>query len=282
MVEFCPDFISLILNMKKIASLVLVTLFILTGCGLFTNFESEESTSTETTASIETAVSIDDFNVKNNFNGDYSDTLDYYLTCEVYNTKTDETVASITSDGGAFENCGKTITHENKMFFEMLPTGLGGYYLFGPGFTVTYYFDLETGEITSLGTGILTYVDNDNGTYALQRVGVDTSNKYIQVIDLDTLEKTVYPKVDEKYGQFGSPLLDDDGKTIVYGAAIGDPNNEKMSVIVATPDESHEIISMSSDWYTITGFSVGIVNLVRSSDGAECTILTDGGDLTCQ
>ncbi len=261
--------------MKKLLALSFVTLFFLAGCAGTIEDESTE------TAVTEDAPSVEDFEVRfegSNFGNEASEEK----ICSIYNKETGEVISSV-SKTGMFGECTISNTYGSKIFYQFPPDGLGGYYAYNPGFTSTYYVDVVTGEEGELGWGVIGYTEDKH--YAFRHNGSYDEDSYVSLIDLGTMEETGYPVLSEEYGQFGSPFLHEDEQTLIYGAAIGDPSDEKMSVIVAKPGgENLEVISMSSDWYSITGIDGDTIDLTRGhgDEQVECTVNVDGSDLTCQ
>ena len=74
--------------------------------------------------------------------------------------------------------------------------------------------------------------------------------------------------------------LHEDAETLVYAAAIGDPADEKLSIIVAEPDgEVNAVIELSEEWYSIVGLEGDTILL--ENDGESCSIDLDGSNSSC-
>ncbi len=217
---------------------------------------------------------VDDFDIL--FEGDLSsDAENLEQVCSVYNTETGDVISTVTKEG-MYGECSITNTYGNKIFFDSPPSGIGGYYLFNPGFHSTHYVDVVTGEEGELGMYVVGY--SEDGRYAFQKSGVDGDKKLL-VIDLETFGEEEYDVPDE-YGQYGDVYLHEDAETLVYAAAIGDPADEKLSIIVAEPDgEVNAVIELSEEWYSIVGLEGDTILL--ENDGESCSIDLDGSNSSC-
>lgn len=143
-----------------------------------------------------------------------------------------------------------------SIYFETCATGFGGYINYGFCHGPSYRFDRTTNVVRKmLSDGRIFDVSTNEDMF----VWVENGNKNANQIKVRTIatDKDQIISVPAKYSQFGDAKFSPNAEKIAYAAIIGDPENEKGSVIIvdlATGKQTYIEQDKENAIYTVKGW----------------------------
>lgn len=162
-------------------------------------------------------------------------------------------VANQPSDGPMVNMLKET---SKSVYFNTCDTGFGGYIFYAFCYGPTYRFDRTTNAITKLlNAGQIFDVSPNEDMFVWVESGDKSANQFkIRTIATGKDQIITAPS---KYGQYGDAKFSPDAKKIAYAAMIGDPENEKGSVLIAdlvTGKTTYVVQDKVDAIYTVIGW----------------------------
>lgn len=150
---------------------------------------------------------------------------------------------------------------ECDLYIGISIAGRGGYILYG-GPVALYKLrlnensiakiigiDIKTNDGAVLVNNFITDMSKDEASFVMIANSGDDDKK-IKILNRDGKVKKTFD-VKLKYNQFGDAKLSEDGKKLVYGAAIGDPNAEKGDIYIINVENGKQSLYKQSDGFFI-------------------------------